>query len=236
MGKTMNSSEPVHVLIVEDDESLASWIADYLVTHGFQVTVATQGDHAIDLIREDIPDAVVLDLNLPVVDGIEVCRQVRDFYLQPIIMLTARDADEDEIKGLQTGADDYLAKPVKPKVLLARLHALLRRGTVTGYSDNITIGELHIDIASRSVYLNEQLIDVSSHEYDLLLLLASRVGETLTRQELVSEIRGIDYNGFDRSVDICISRLRRKLGDSGAQPRRIKTLRGLGYLMAADAW
>lgn len=232
----LNSSESAHILIVEDDESLASWIADYLVTHGFQVTVATQGDLAIELIREDAPDAVILDLNLPVVDGLEVCRQVRGFYLQPIIMLTARDADEDEIMGLHTGADDYLAKPVKPKVLLARLQALLRRGVSAGYTDNITIGRLHLDVSSRSVYLNDQSIDVSTNEYELLYLLASRVGETLSRQELVSAIRGIDYDGFDRSVDICISRLRRKLGDSGAQPRRIKTLRGIGYLLAADAW
>ena len=228
--------ETAHILIVEDDKSLASWVADYLVSHNFEVTVADRGDHAIELIREDVPNAVILDLNLPEIDGIEVCRQVRHFYSNPIIMLTARDADDDEITGLQIGADDYLSKPVKPKVLLARLQALLRRTVVTGYSENITIGQLHIDVNSRSVILDGAVIDISTHEFDVLRLMASRAGETLTRQELISEIRGIDYDGFDRSVDICISRLRRKLGDSGAQPRRIKTLRGVGYLMAADAW
>lgn len=228
--------ETAHILIVEDDKSLASWVADYLVSHNFEVTVADRGDHAIELIREDVPNAVILDLNLPEIDGIEVCRQVRHFFSNPIIMLTARDADEDEIAGLQIGADDYLSKPVKPKVLLARLQALLRRTVVTGYSENITIGQLHIDVSSRSVFLDGAVIDISTHEFDVLRLMASRAGETLTRQELISEIRGIDYDGFDRSVDICISRLRRKLGDSGAQPRRIKTLRGVGYLMAADAW
>lgn len=232
----MNVSDPKHILIVEDDESLASWIADYLVSHDYIVSVATQGDRAIELVKEDFPDAVILDLNLPVVDGIEVCRAVRHFYSNPIVMLTARDQDEDEISGLDSGADDYLSKPVKPKVLLARLQALLRRGTGTGYSESIVIGQLHIDAVSRSVYLDKKRIEVSTHEFDVLKLLASQAGKSLTRQELVSEIRGIEYDGFDRSIDICISRLRRKLGDSGAQPTRIKTLRGVGYLLAEDAW
>ncbi|MFT5897146.1 MAG: DNA-binding response OmpR family regulator, partial [bacterium] len=116
-----------HIMVVEDDESLARWIADYLATHNFLVSVATRGDAALEMIRNDMPDAVILDLNLPVMDGLEVCRQARLFFDNPILMLTARDTDNDEVAGLDTGADDYLAKPVKPSILLARLRALLRR-------------------------------------------------------------------------------------------------------------
>lgn len=225
-----------HIMVVEDDESLARWIADYLETHNFLVTVATRGDAALELIRNDSPDAVILDLNLPVMDGLEVCRQARLFFDNPIIMLTARDTDTDEIEGLDTGADDYLAKPVKPSILLARLRALLRRSQKTTLEPTIFIGGLHIDTHSRTVVLFDNVIALSSHEYDVLHVLATNVGQAMSRESLVERIRGIEYDGFDRSVDICISRLRRKLQDDAQVPRRIKTLRGVGYMLTADAW
>ena len=225
-----------HVMVVEDDESLARWIADYLETHGFLVSVATRGDAALELIRSDTPDAVILDLNLPVLDGLEVCRQARVFFDNPIIMLTARDSDSDELKGFDTGADDYLAKPIKPSILLARLKALLRRSLKEAIDTTISIGGLSIDTHSRTVRLFDELIALSSHEYDVLQVLAKNVGKTLSRESLISRIRGIEYDGFDRSVDICISRLRRKLQDDSNVPRRIKTLRGVGYMLTADAW
>ncbi|MDB4223688.1 response regulator transcription factor [Granulosicoccus sp.] len=227
---------PQHIMVVEDDESLARWIADYLETHNFQVTVATRGDAALELIRNDSPDAVILDLNLPVMDGLEVCRQARLFFDNPIIMLTARDTDSDEIEGLDKGADDYLAKPVKPSILLARLRALLRRSQKATMEPTIFIGGLHIDTHSRTVMLFDNVIALSSHEYDVLHVLATNVGQAMSRESLVERIRGIEYDGFDRSVDICISRLRRKLLDDAQVPRRIKTLRGVGYMLTADAW
>jgi len=225
-----------HILVVEDDESLARWIADYLASHGFMVSVATRGDEAVALIESDTPDLVILDLNLPVLDGLEVCRQARKFYNNPILMLTARDDDTDEILGLNSGADDYLGKPVIPRILLARVRALLRRGKPSPTSTHVTVGSLSINTESRTVKLGAETISVSTHEFDVLLLLASNVGQALSRDALVSEIRGIEYDGFDRSVDICISRLRRKLGDDGGTPKRIKTLRGTGYMLAADAF
>ena len=225
-----------HIMVVEDDDSLARWMADYLSSHGYLVSIATRGDHAIDMIRQDKPDALVLDLNLPVLDGLEVCRQAREFYQNPILMVTARDDEADEISGLNIGADDYLGKPVKPSILLARLRALLRRSNNESGNSQIDIGGLSIDSLSRSVRLHGEDISLSTHEFDVLLLLATQVGQPLSRDQLISQLRGIEYDGFDRSVDICISRLRRKLGDNGHVPKRIKTLRGVGYLLAADAW
>ena len=153
-----------HIMVVEDDTSLARWMADYLEMHDFTVTVANQGDIAVDMIKSDMPNAVVLDLNLPVLDGLEVCRQVRDFYDKPIIMLTARDTDSDEITGLDTGADDYLTKPIKPSILLARIRALLRRSEKAVGDSRITIGGLSIDSDSRTVLLNDEVVALSTHE------------------------------------------------------------------------
>lgn len=225
-----------HIMVVEDDESLARWIADYLETHNFLVSVATRGDAALEMIENDSPDAVILDLNLPVMDGLEVCRQARLFFDKPIIMLTARDTDTDEVEGLNTGADDYLSKPVKPSILVARLRALLRRSQKSTVASTIYIGGLSIDTHSRTVMLFDVVIALSSHEYDVLQVLAKNVGRAMSRESLIERIRGIEYDGFDRSVDICISRLRRKLKDDPDVPRRIKTLRGVGYMLTADAW
>jgi len=218
----IESTEQQHIMVVEDDTSLARWITDYLESHGFLVTLATQGDIALELLRSDEPDAVGT--------------RARAFYSNPIIMLTARDTDSDEVLGLETGADDYLAKPVKPTVLLARLRALLRRNFNRADQTVIHVGGLTVDSQSRTVTLNDDVVSVSAHEFDVLHLLVTHVGEVLSRDALVEKIRGIEYDGFDRSVDICISRLRRKLKDDGQEPRRIKTLRGVGYLLAVDAW
>ena len=234
--ETPPDTETSHVLLIEDDASLASWIAEYLITHGLQVSVATRGDTALEMIEQDMPDAVVLDLGLPAIDGLDVCRRARAFYSHPILMLTARDEDEQEIQGLESGADDYLTKPVRPRVLLARLRALLRRDHNFVASDRHQIGELVVDVASRSVRLADVDIVLSTQEFDVLELLAAAAGQPVDRQTLVTRLRGIEYDTFDRSVDLAISRLRKKLGDSGDSPTRIKTVRGLGYLLVPDAW
>ncbi len=230
------TEEQVHIMLVEDDESLAAWIADYLIANDFMVSVATRGDEALELIKIDEPDLVVLDVMLPGLDGLTVCKKARAFYTRPILMLTAQSEDDDEILGLDSGADDFLAKPVKPKVLLARIKALLRRGTNDDASHIIRIGGLFIDPSSRTLTLNDSDIALSSHEFDLLTLLASQAGSAVSREKLLSQMRGIEYDGLDRSIDISISRLRKKLGDAASSPERIKTIRGKGYLLALDAW
>ena len=232
---------PLHIMLIEDDMSLAEWFSDYLTEHGYLVTLVNRGDVAVELIKTDNPDLVVLDIMLPVKDGFDVCREARYFYHGPILMMTARDQEMDEVLGLELGADDYVTKPVKPRVLLSRIKALLRRSNnpndVASSSENqIQFGQFHIDANSRTTKLHGQLVAVSSNEFDVLWHLAQSAGQLVKRTELVQQLRGIDYDGFDRSIDIIVSRLRKKLGDDANNPYRIKTIWGKGYLLVADAW
>jgi DNA-binding response OmpR family regulator len=230
-----------HIMLVEDDMSLAEWFSDYLTEHGYMVTLVNRGDVAIELIREDQPDLVVLDIMLPVKDGFDVCREVRGFYHGPILMMTARDQEMDEVLGLELGADDYVTKPIKPRAMLSRVKALLRRVNnqeqSTPESENcIQFGQFHLDANSRTTLLNGYKVPISSNEFDVLWYLAQSAGQVVNRNELVKAIRGIDYDGFDRSMDIIVSRLRKKLGDDANNPFRIKTIWGQGYLFVTDAW
>ncbi|SMF08490.1 two-component system, OmpR family, response regulator RstA [Alteromonadaceae bacterium Bs31] len=226
-----------NILVVEDDASLSEWISDYLTDHGYQVTVANRGDTAIELIESDMPDLVLLDIMLPEKDGFEVCKEVRRFYPSPILMMTACSEESDEILGLELGADDYINKPVRPRVLLARIKALLRRNDEGSSQTMIrNFGALKIDSKSKTVSYEDAPISLSSNEFDVLWLLASQAGNVVSRTELVSELRGIEYDGFDRSIDIRVCRIRKKLKDDPNNPRRIKTIRGKGYLFTEDAW
>lgn len=224
-------------MVVEDDESLADWIGDYLLENGFDISLSNRGDEAVNLIRIDDPDIVILDINLPVKNGFEVCREARDFYDKPILMLTARGDETDEVNGIESGANDYLIKPVRPKALLARVNSLLLRNTTGSQpSRQHEFGHFKIDAESRSVYLGDAQIDVSSHEFNLLWLLTENAGKVLSRDEIVNQMRGIEYDGFNRSVDILVSRLRKKLDDNSTRPTKIKTVWGKGYVFAPDAW
>ena len=233
---SIGQSKTVHnILVVEDDASLAEWVGDYLVDNGYLVTVANTGTAAIELVEADQPDLVILDVNLPGQDGFTVCRTIRAFYSKPVLMLTARGEEEDEVLGLECGANDYLVKPVRPKALLARLQSLLRPDTA-GSRMTRCYGNITIDADNRSVLLDNESIHLSSNEFDLLWLLAEHAGNIMPREDIVTHLRGIEYDGFDRSVDILISRLRKKLKDNSAQPYRIKTVRGKGYLFTLDGW
>lgn len=228
-------------MLVEDDMSLANWFSDYLTEHGYIVTLVNRGDIAVELIQTDNPDLVILDIMLPVKDGFEVCTEVRRFYKGPILMMTARDEEMDEVLGLELGADDYVTKPVKPRVLLSRIKVLLRRANsqneMKSLSENhIQLGEFHLDANSRTTKLHGQLVAISSNEFDVLWELALSAGQVVKRTDLVQQLRGIDYDGFDRSIDIIVSRLRKKLGDDAHNPYRIKTIWGKGYLLVVDAW
>jgi len=226
-----------NILVVEDDASLSEWISDYLTDHGYQVTVANRGDTAVELIQTDMPDLVLLDIMLPEKDGFQVCKEVRQFYPSPILMMTACSEESDEILGLELGADDYINKPVRPRILLARIKALLRRSDESSPSaQQLTFGALKISATSKSVSYEDEPVALSSNEFDVLWLLASQAGDVISRTELVSKLRGIEYDGFDRSIDIRVCRIRKKLHDDPNNPRRIKTIRGKGYLFAGDAW
>ncbi|MCJ8321189.1 MAG: response regulator [Colwellia sp.] len=232
-------------MLVEDDMSLAEWFSDYLSEQGYLVTLATRGDVAIELIESDQPDLVILDIMLPVKDGFEVCQAIRPFYHGPILMMTARDHETDEVLGLELGADDYVVKPVKPRVLLSRIKALLRRSASQGIApaviaeidpNKLTFGQLCINANSRTTTLAGAKVAISSNEFDVLWQLAQAADNLVSRKELVIQRRGIDYDGFDRSIDILVSRIRKKLGDDASNPYRIKTVWGKGYLFVKDAW
>lgn len=231
----MNKAQ-AHILVVEDDASLAEWICDYLTENGYEVSLANRGDTAIELIESDRPDLVLLDIMLPKKNGLEVCKAVREFYASPILMMTASCDENDEVLGLELGADDYINKPVKPRVLLARIKALLRRTQDSIDQSILVFGGLHIDQSNKRVSLHNEEISISNNEFDVLWLLAQQAGKEVSRTDLVSQLRGIEYNGFDRSIDIRISRIRKKLGDDPKKPQKIRTIWAKGYLFSKDAW
>lgn len=238
---TEESDRRTRVLLVEDDVSLATLVRDYLMRHEFDVDVVHRGDEAASRLESSAPDILLLDLNLPGTDGLDVCRAIRSTYVGSIVMFTARDEDFDEVVGLELGADDYLTKPIAPRLLLARLRALIRRhgrlpAVEAGGAERLRYGELQIDGTRRSVHLGSREVVLTTMEFDLLWLLASRAGDVIDRDYILRQLRGIDYDGLDRSVDIGISRLRRKLEDDSARPFRIKTVRARGYLFVRDAW
>ena len=227
----LNKSDKPALLLVEDDDRLAQLIKEYMEQQAFIIDIERRGDTAVQRIIDQQPDLVILDLMLPGLDGMDVCRQVRPQYRNPILMLTARDEDIDQVLGLELGADDYVIKPVKPRVLLARIQNLLRRfkqKTVTSASFNI--GELCISSKTREAILSGNPLALSSQEFELLYLLTSNAGTILSRDDILSALSGIEYDGLDRSVDIRIARLRKLLMDDPANPRYIKTVRSKGYL------
>ena len=231
----------VDVLLIEDDARLAELTATYLEQNGLRVAVEERGDRALDRFTREKPRLVLLDLLLPGKDGLSICRELRRVHEVPILILTARDTDLDHVIGLEAGADDYVMKPVDPMVLLARVRALLRRsergaGSASERKQDLTLGALRISETSREVWLQGQSVSLTTQEFELLSLLAHRAGELVSRDEVFRSMRGIDYDGLDRSIDGRVSKLRRKLGDDAASPTRIKTIWGKGYLLVPDAW
>ncbi|SJN53910.1 Transcriptional regulatory protein RstA [Vibrio ruber DSM 16370] len=234
------------ILLVEDDIELASLIEDFLSRYGFEVNTVNNGTDAVRQVAELHPDLVILDVMLPGMNGMEVCKTIRAFYSGYILMQTALDDDVDQMKGLEIGADDYVIKQVKPHLLLSRIYALLRRserklshanateGTgapaanTSFFSNTLVCGPLTVDVSNRSVVLNQVPVETTTAEFELLVLLASTVGQVVSRDEILQKIRGFEYDGLDRSIDRRISRLRQKLVlEDGKE--LIKTVRGIGY-------
>lgn len=234
------SPQGPRILVVEDDLKLASLVQEFLEQNGFSVEVEARGDHAPERILRDRPELVILDLMLPGLDGLSICKQVRPRYQGAILMLTARGDEVDEVVGLELGADDYMAKPVRPRLLLARVNTLLRRTQqpLSEHSEapagRVELGSMVIDANSRTLRIDDQAVELTTAEFDLLWLLASNAGQVLTRERIYADLRGIEYDGVDRSIDLRIARLRRKIGDDAKQPQRIKSVRGVGYLFAVD--
>ncbi len=238
----MDAHQSPRILIVEDDARLATLTREYLEGNGFQISIEGDGARAVERIFRENPDLIILDVMLPGEDGLSICRKVKMEKDIPILMLTARTDDMDQVVGLEMGADDYIAKPVRPRVLLARVRALLRRSeaqpSAADSADTqvvrLEFGDLIIDSSMREAWLNKESIELTSAEFDLLWLLASNAGRVLTREEIFTALRGIEYDGQDRSIDVRVSRIRPKVGDDPMHPRRIKTVRSKGYLFVKE--
>jgi len=226
------------ILLVEDDVRLAELVSRYLKNNGFEVAVVARGDEVVGRVHRDVPDLVILDLGLPGLDGVSICKQLRPAYAKPILILTARNSDIDHVLGLEMGADDYVIKPVEPRVLLARINALLRRSRaeVRRARTDLQFGQLRIDTVGRAVSLRGQAVALSDAEFDLLVCLAERAGEIQSRAALFKHLYGRDYDGVERMLDVRISHLRRKLGEDADNSERIKTVWGQGYLFVPHAW
>ena len=222
-------------ILVEDDRELASMVADFLSANEFDVSICGNGREAIGEILTGGFDAVLLDIGLPEVDGITVCRTVRDRFTGPIVMLTARGDEVDEIHSLEVGADDYMAKPVRPRALLARLRMHLQRSESSKTrGSKIEVDGLTIDSGGRTVMLDGTPVELTTAEFDLLWLLAASAGQVVPREQIYQSLLGLKYDGLDRSIDLRVSRLRKKLGDDPASPSRIKSVRGVGYILAKE--
>jgi DNA-binding response OmpR family regulator len=233
----MTETTKQQVLLVEDDQDLAKMVADFLGPRGYHVSIEGRGDQAVQRINAESFDVLILDVNLPGMDGFSICRTVRHSFTGPILILTANDDEMNEVIGLEIGADDYMTKPVRPHVLLARLRTQLRKPAAVdpdASGSYITVSGLVIDASRRAVELDGTTIDMTTAEFDLLWLLAENVGQVISRDTIYQTLNGLPYDGLDRSIDLRISRLRKKLGDDPQHPARIKSIRGVGYLFAAD--
>jgi DNA-binding response OmpR family regulator len=222
------------VLIIDDDTRLYELLAKYLEANGVAATHALDGRRGLAALESGMFDAVMLDVMMPGLDGLEVCRRIREKSRVPVIMLTAKGDETDRVVGLELGADDYVAKPFSPRELLARLRAVLRRSQPEVLSETLRIGDISIEVNARQVRVGVDSVELTGIEFDILMALARRPGRVVPRDTLLSDAGRGDVSVGDRTVDVHVSHLRRKLGDDPRSPRLIKTVRGVGYVLAKD--
>lgn len=222
------------VLIIDDDKKLNNLLNDYLTKFGFKVMTVTHPKEAFKILNRELPDIIILDIMLPDMDGFEMCKEIRKEYSVPIIMLTARGEVTDRIVGLELGADDYIPKPFEPRELVARIQCVLRRSIEDMKSEIIKSGNLIIDFKKRVVLLDEKNIDLTTMEFEILSIFIKNPGKVFNRDQILDKIRGIEWESFNRSVDVLISRLRQKLNDDPKNPSLIKTIWGTGYKFVGE--
>ena len=223
------------VLIIDDDERLNALLTDYLRRFGFSVRATTLPTNGLRLMRSDPPDLLILDVMLPEMDGFALCRKIRETSRIPIIMLTARGDVPDRIVGLELGADDYLAKPFEPRELVARMQAVLRRGSGAQEEEIVRAGPIELNFGTRTAQLRGRPLALTTAEFELLGFLVRNRGRVFSRERIIEGTHGINWEAYDRSIDVLISRLRQKLGDDAKQSTFIRTVRGVGYSFVGDA-
>ncbi len=232
-----------HLLLIDDDTRLASMVGEYLRGNGFEMSHASDGMTGLLQVQALKPDLVVLDLMMPGMDGLQVCRRLRAMpepvQRTPVLMLTGKGDAMDRVVGLELGADDYMAKPFEPRELLARIKAILRRGAAGGLeaasasdTQRLVFGGLEIDRDARTVRLNGLEAELTSYQFDLLVALAERAGRVLTREQIMEAVRGRELEAFDRSIDVHMGRIRAAIESNIKEPKRIVTVRGVGYVFA----
>jgi DNA-binding response OmpR family regulator len=234
MTENGSGNDPLRVLVVEDDDTIRRVVVGYLEQEGYEVIEAADGHAAVDLARVERPDVIVLDLGLPGIDGIEVCRQVRAFTDAYIVMMTARSDEVDTLIGLTVGADDYLTKPFSPRELVARIKVMLRRPRSPAETADAIVrsfGDLRIDTESREVALSGEPINLTRTEFDILDVLSSQPRRVNSRAHLIDEVWGPGWVGDERVVDVHVAHIRAKLGEDVAEPRYVLTVRGVGFRM-----
>lgn len=230
--------DTARLLVVEDDQELAKLLLEYLRPYGFDLSWVTEGDAGAARILDTRPDVVILDLMLPRKSGLDVCREVRSRYAGAILMLTASQSEADHVAGLELGADDFVTKPIEPRVLLARIRTQLRRlrGQTAARPDAaavLDLGSLRIDVAAREVHVGDHAVRLTAMEFDVLVVLATHAGSVVERDRLYADILRTEYDGIDRGMDVHVSRIRKKLQGAGFDPSRLKSVRGAGYLLAS---
>ncbi|GAB5527732.1 MAG: two-component system response regulator OmpR [Roseivirga sp.] len=217
------------ILVVDDDDRLRDLLAEYLSRYDYAVDTLPDGSDLINLLRREAPELIVLDIMMPGKNGLELCKEIRREFNVPIIMLTARGDVNDRIVGLEIGADDYLPKPFEPRELVARIETILRRGAAHHQKDIIRVGDLEVLPQSQTVRLDQELLDLTTKEFEILMLLINNPNRVFNRDDLMESLRGLDWDAFNRSIDVLVSRLRQKLKDDPKQPRYIRTVWGSGY-------
>ena len=222
------------ILIIDDDDKLNRLLTNFLSEFGFKTLTATHPEDGLKKLNQKSPDLVILDVMLPGMDGFEVCKTIRQHSLVPIIMLTARGELMDKVVGLELGADDYLPKPFEPRELVARIHSVLRRTQKIDKTQPQSFDRLEIDLSRHVVKIDGDVVDSTTNEFTALALLAGNPGKVFNRDEILQELRGIDCDAFNRSVDITMSRLRQKLNDDPKNPAFIKTVWGTGYVFVGE--
>ncbi|MCK1788167.1 response regulator transcription factor [Pseudomonas sp. TNT11] len=232
-------SQTATILVIDDEPQIRKFLRISLASQGYKVIEAGSGNEGLAQAALSKPDLLVLDLGLPDMDGQQVLREFREWSTVPVLVLSVRASEVQKVEALDGGANDYVTKPCEPRVLLARVRTLLRRSSLSEpqvVNDQIVIGNLCIDLSERTVTWREQAVELSSGEYNLLVVLARHAGEVLSRDQILQRLRGIEFNGTDRSVDVAISKLRRKFDDHAGEARKIKTVWGKGYLFSRSEW